>query len=116
MPKPLDHEELVNPPVDPQADYMARREQERLAQTERARQQFGRPVTPENEQEFQDYMRRAGIVRGEARGGLIHRAEGGPVGLPGAQAGFGSLKPVIEQAFKNLLAKNPVAVQPAKRT
>jgi hypothetical protein len=34
-----------------------------------------------------------------------------PVGLPGAQAGFGSLRPIIEQAFKDLLQQAPVQVK-----
>lgn len=36
-------------------------------------------------------------------------------GYPGAQAAFGSLKPVIDQVFKNLLEKVPVQVTRAER-
>ena len=36
-------------------------------------------------------------------------------GLPGAKAGFGSLRPVIEQAFKDLLRKAPVQVKRVER-
>lgn len=34
-----------------------------------------------------------------------------PVGLPGAQAGFGSLKPVIDQSFQQMVAQGAPPVQ-----
>jgi hypothetical protein len=34
-----------------------------------------------------------------------------PVGLPGAQAGFGSLKPVIDQSFQDMVSKGAPPVQ-----
>jgi hypothetical protein len=35
-------------------------------------------------------------------------------GLPGAQATFGSLKPIIEQVYKTLLQQVPMQIKRAK--
>jgi hypothetical protein len=37
-------------------------------------------------------------------------------GLPGAKAGFGSLKPIIEQVYKDLLERVPMQVKQPERT